>query len=282
MHNDVEDRRLKQRLLNKKHQRGESLVNFTVGDYVLRSRVDEKHGNKLQVTRIGPHRVVRADTHSFRVQHLITGHELDVRDSRLKMYADNSLEVTDVLLEHVASQGIVLAVNEFKNHRWNADTDDFELLVGWKGSQSIEDSYEPMQSLARDIPVLIRNYVTATDDQQLRDHWQRFREPQQLDHNSLHHLDQQHKVRPMMPLPWTVATVPEGNDVVKLREDPLAVSLSATPTTLQQSRSHLRELNVKHGEPRGQSRPDKCRESDFSASSRSPYKIDDCGSRGRR
>ncbi|GMF50377.1 unnamed protein product [Phytophthora fragariaefolia] len=42
MHQDVEDCRLKQRFLNKKHQRGESLVNCTVGDYVLRSRVDEE------------------------------------------------------------------------------------------------------------------------------------------------------------------------------------------------------------------------------------------------
>eukprot|EP00644_Phytophthora_capsici_P005296 jgi/Phyca11/96901/e_gw1.1.1667.1 len=44
-------------LLNKKRERGDNLVNFTVGDYVLRSRVDEKHGNKLQVMWIGPYRV---------------------------------------------------------------------------------------------------------------------------------------------------------------------------------------------------------------------------------
>ncbi|GMF44466.1 unnamed protein product [Phytophthora fragariaefolia] len=168
MHNDIEDRRLKQRLLNKKHQRGESLVNFTVGDYVLRSRVDERHHNKLQVTWIGPYPVVRWDTNSFRVQHLITDHKLDVHASQLKVYAaDSSLEVTDELLEHVTSQGIVLAANELKNHRCNEDIDDFEILVVWKGLQSIEDSCEPIQSLARYIRVLIRNYVTATDNQQL-------------------------------------------------------------------------------------------------------------------
>eukprot|EP00644_Phytophthora_capsici_P011787 jgi/Phyca11/123307/e_gw1.50.435.1 len=54
----LEDQRLKQRLLNKKRERGENLVNFSVGDFVLRSRVDEKHGNKLQVTWVGPYRVV--------------------------------------------------------------------------------------------------------------------------------------------------------------------------------------------------------------------------------
>eukprot|EP00644_Phytophthora_capsici_P007387 jgi/Phyca11/112243/e_gw1.21.358.1 len=45
-------------LLNKKKERGENLVNFTEGDFVLRSRVDEKHKNKLQVTWVGPYRVV--------------------------------------------------------------------------------------------------------------------------------------------------------------------------------------------------------------------------------
>ncbi|GMF18784.1 unnamed protein product [Phytophthora fragariaefolia] len=114
-HCAVEDKRLKQRFLGKKKERGENLVNFAVGDYVLRSRVDEKHSNELQVTWVGP--VVRADSHSFRVQHLITGEELDVYASRLKMYADDSLDVSDELLEHIASQGIVLAVNELKDHR---------------------------------------------------------------------------------------------------------------------------------------------------------------------
>ncbi|KAG3118918.1 hypothetical protein PI125_g2464 [Phytophthora idaei] len=129
MHCDVEDQRLKQRLLNKKRERGENLVNFAVGDYVLRSRVDERQDNKLQVTWVGPYRVVRADTHSFTVEHLVTGELTDVHASRLKTYADDSLEVTEVLLEHVTSQGIVLAVNELKDHRWNTSIEDCELLV---------------------------------------------------------------------------------------------------------------------------------------------------------
>ncbi|GMF50219.1 unnamed protein product [Phytophthora fragariaefolia] len=62
-------------------------------------------------------RVVRADAHSFRVQHLITGTELDVHASRLKFYADPSLNVTEEPLEHISSQGIVLAVEKLKDHR---------------------------------------------------------------------------------------------------------------------------------------------------------------------
>ncbi|KAE8996877.1 hypothetical protein PR002_g19194 [Phytophthora rubi] len=172
MHNAVEDQKLKQRLLNKKRERGDNLVNFAEGDFVLRSRVDEKHKNKLQVTWIGPYRVVRAEAHSFRVQHLITGEEHDVHASRLKFYADSSLNVTEELLEHVAAQGILLAVDKLKAHRWNAEINDFEVLVSWKGLETIEDSYEPMEGLATDIRVLLGNYVAQAGDPQLTKRWQ--------------------------------------------------------------------------------------------------------------
>ncbi|POM64929.1 Hypothetical protein PHPALM_19472, partial [Phytophthora palmivora] len=171
MHKVVEDQRLKQRMLNKKRERGENLVNFTEGDYVLRSRVDEKRSNKLLVTWVGPYRVVRADAHSFRVKHLITGAELDVHASRLKFYADSSLDVSEELLEHISSQGIVLAIEKFKSHRWNETIRDFEVLVQWKGLEDIEDSYEPLASLAKDVPILVDQYVAAAD-QELKAYWQ--------------------------------------------------------------------------------------------------------------
>ncbi|GMF36244.1 unnamed protein product [Phytophthora fragariaefolia] len=57
IHAAVEDQREKQRLLTKKHQRGEALVNVAEGDFVLLSRVDDNHGNKAQVIWVGPYRV---------------------------------------------------------------------------------------------------------------------------------------------------------------------------------------------------------------------------------
>ncbi|OWZ20109.1 LOW QUALITY PROTEIN: hypothetical protein PHMEG_0005518 [Phytophthora megakarya] len=170
MHKVVEDQRLKQRMLNKKRERGENLVNFTEGDYVLRSRVDEKRSNKLLVPWVGPYRFVRADAHSYLVKHLITGAELDVHAARLKFYEDSSLEVSEERLEHISSQGIVLAIEKFNSHRWNETIRDFEVL--WKGLEDIEDSYEPLASLAKDVPILVDQYV-AVADQELKAHWQR-------------------------------------------------------------------------------------------------------------
>ncbi|KAG4062025.1 hypothetical protein PC123_g3134 [Phytophthora cactorum] len=173
MHGAVQDRKEKLRQLNRKRERGKNLVNFSVGDFVLRSRVDEKQGNKLQLTWVGPCRVVRANAHSFRVQHLVTREELDVHASRLNLYADDSLEVTDELLEHVAVQGILLAFEGLKEHRWNADIKDYELRVGWKGLQTIEDCYEPMLSLSKEIRVLVNNYLAQAGDQEVSKYWKR-------------------------------------------------------------------------------------------------------------
>ncbi|OWZ16601.1 hypothetical protein PHMEG_0009585 [Phytophthora megakarya] len=140
-----------------------SLVNFDVGDYVLRSRVDEKKGNKPLVTWQGPYKVVRANSHSFRISHLVTGDEYDVHASRLKFYAISQLNVTEEILELISSQGIILAVNEFKKHRWNSSIKDYEVLVSWKGLESVEDSWEPLKSLATEVKVLLDQYIQNQD-----------------------------------------------------------------------------------------------------------------------
>ncbi|ETN02740.1 hypothetical protein PPTG_23880 [Phytophthora nicotianae INRA-310] len=167
MHCAVKGKREKTTLLNKRKSRGAQEVNFSVGDYVLRSRVDERRHNKLLVTWIGPYVVTRADSHSFRVRHLVTGKEQDVHASRLKFYADSDLEVTEELLEHVASQGIVSKVNRLNKHRWIEQKQVYELLLSWCGLEPIEDSWEPFRSLAQDIPALTRTYVEAAEDAKL-------------------------------------------------------------------------------------------------------------------
>ncbi|GMF63865.1 unnamed protein product [Phytophthora fragariaefolia] len=144
MHQVMEDQRLKHRLLVKKRERGENMVNFTEGDYVIRSRENEKSGDKLLVSWVEPYRVVRTDVHSSRIEHLITGAKLNVHASRPKFYAESSLKVTEERIEHTSSQGIVLVVEKLKE---------------------IEDSYEPLSSLAHDVPALVNPYVAAADQE---------------------------------------------------------------------------------------------------------------------
>jgi hypothetical protein len=158
----------KQTIRNQSVQETAVKPNFDVGDYVIRSRVDQKHNDQLLVTWIDSYQGVQADEHSFRVRHLVTGAEQDVHGSRLKFYADKDFEVTEEIREHVAAQGIVLAVTELLDNRWNSTKRLHEILVSWKGLEPIEDSWESLSSLHKDIPALVRAYAAGKDDPALR------------------------------------------------------------------------------------------------------------------
>ncbi|KAE8966924.1 hypothetical protein PR001_g28252 [Phytophthora rubi] len=155
---------------NKRRHQHAKKPNFDVGDYVLRSRVDSKHQDKLLVTWIGPYQITRADPHSFAVRHLVTGEETDVHASRLKFYADSSLHISEELREHVAAQGQILSVNELLNYTWNSTKKDYDILVSWKGLEPIEDSNESAKSLAKDIPTLLKQFAERCGDSRFERH----------------------------------------------------------------------------------------------------------------
>lgn len=90
-----------------------------------------------------------------------------------------SLKVTDELLEHVSAQGIVLAFDKRKDHRWISDINDFEIQVGWKSLKSFEDLNEPLTDLAKQICVLVDSYAQQSDGQRLQDSWQTLQSGQQ-------------------------------------------------------------------------------------------------------
>lgn len=73
MHRTVAAERERQTCRNKKGLKCARKANFGVGDFVLRSRADQKHHDKLLVTWIGPYQDVKANVHSFVVRHLVTG-----------------------------------------------------------------------------------------------------------------------------------------------------------------------------------------------------------------
>lgn len=52
-----------------------------------------------------------------------------VHPSRLKMHADDSLNVTEELIDHIASQGTLLAVEAIVEHRMNSDMRAYEVKV---------------------------------------------------------------------------------------------------------------------------------------------------------
>ncbi|ETM99976.1 hypothetical protein PPTG_18364 [Phytophthora nicotianae INRA-310] len=170
MHKAVKDVRQRQSKRYKERSHYEQTINFSIGDYVLRSRVDEKlYANKLRVVWVGPYRVVGSADYYFTVEHLVNGTTMDVHPSRLKFYAYDSLNVNEELIDHIASQGTLLAVEAFVKHRLNPDMQSYEVKVKWFGLELIEDSWEPIKTMSEDVPQLLLEYATSsTDDLFLR------------------------------------------------------------------------------------------------------------------
>ncbi|KAE8884741.1 hypothetical protein PF007_g24758 [Phytophthora fragariae] len=168
MHKAVKEVRERQALRYRSRRHYEQPVNFSIGDYVLRSRVDEKlHANKLSVTWVGPYRVTGATEYYFTVEHLVTGKSTNVHPSRLKHYTDSSLNVSAELIDHVASQGTLLAVEALVDHRYNTSMKMFEIKVKWQGLEEVEDSWEPLKSIVEDVPKLMKEYADEAKDGRL-------------------------------------------------------------------------------------------------------------------
>lgn len=107
-------------------------------------------------------RVVEALEYSYKIEHLLTSDVVDAHGSRLKSYDDASMDVADEIVQHVSKQGIVMAVEEIKGHRYNEATSQWELLISSRGLQGIGDSWGALHDLQRDIPRLIERSRTVT------------------------------------------------------------------------------------------------------------------------
>ena len=128
---------------------------YTVGDYVLAARVNPT--NKLQCRWLGPMRVVRVLSHwTYRVESLVTGRRFDRHANCLKMYADNSLRVTQSLLSMVKHDDAVYLVKRILEWRYHPELAEVQLLVEWDGL--LNTSWEPFATLAEDVPQRVQRF----------------------------------------------------------------------------------------------------------------------------
>ncbi|ETV92295.1 hypothetical protein H310_13353 [Aphanomyces invadans] len=135
-------------------------MQVTEGDFVLWSRVDENnHYPKLLVTWTGPYRVIECLPYSCVIEHLITGTQREAHHSRLKFYAESHFMITEEILDHISEQGTTLAVGKIEDARCNPDSNQWELLIQWKGLESHESSWEQLPAMYREIPSLVQSFA---------------------------------------------------------------------------------------------------------------------------
>jgi hypothetical protein len=75
------------------------------------------------------------------------------------MYCEKCLDQDEDILDHIALQGMTLAVKGIKNHRYNEKSNQFEVLISWKGFDDEGDSWEPMTAMFAGIKVMTTKYL---------------------------------------------------------------------------------------------------------------------------
>ena len=82
-----------------------------------------------------------------------------MHSSRIKFYDDASLNVSEELLQHVAFQQSGYEVSTLRDVRWSISNSQFEVLLFWRGFNPVEDTREPLSSMAADIPHLLHRFL---------------------------------------------------------------------------------------------------------------------------
>ena len=155
------------KLRAKKH--GVDVANYTLGDYVLRARVNkgDTRLDKLSCVWLGPYRVTKIiNDYAYELEDLLTGHRKITHAARMRRYFDSSLNVTEDLLRQVRYAKTSYQYEELADHRYNKDTKAYEFLVKWLGFSKKENTWEPLINCYEDYPELLTNYIKKQQDRE--------------------------------------------------------------------------------------------------------------------
>ena len=144
-------------------------VNFEVGDFVLVGKIKRKDGHKLRVTWQGPLRVVRvASDLVYEIEDLITSKSYLVHANRLRLYSDRHLEITETLKDSIFhNSGSYNIVEEILELRFNQELRQHQVLIRWKGFDDEQPGWEPLDTIAQDIPDFLEKFLDQHSDKDL-------------------------------------------------------------------------------------------------------------------
>ncbi|KAF4045423.1 hypothetical protein GN244_ATG02166 [Phytophthora infestans] len=114
-------------------KQGTAMAQFDVGDYVL-------YADVWQHTRSQ-----RKEAHA----------------SRLKFYADDSINFSEDLLLHIAHNSEGHVVDKLLEARYSRQDKRHEPRVHWRGLDTIEISWEPAATLMQDVPAAVKAFVQS-------------------------------------------------------------------------------------------------------------------------
>ncbi|KAE8886173.1 hypothetical protein PF003_g29779 [Phytophthora fragariae] len=151
-------------------KKGVVLPKFSEGDFVLAATATGRSGNKLALVWRGPKHIIKAlNDYTFEVQDLVEPFALEIRHaSRLQLYRDAERGRAEELVEQaVHDQGGHL-VEALRACRVSPDTQQWEVQVKWYGLDELEESWEPVETIREDVPVLLKAFLNDGGDDPAR------------------------------------------------------------------------------------------------------------------
>ena len=130
-------------------------------DFVLVGDPDpvRRPGRKLFLLWKGPFRITDVkNNYIFEVENIIDNVKKVIHGDRIRYYADNKLNITEEIKDQFAYDNASYEVEQFRDCRLNSESHQIELLVDWKGFSQTESTWEPLQNLWKDVPVLVQKY----------------------------------------------------------------------------------------------------------------------------
>ncbi|OWZ24453.1 hypothetical protein PHMEG_000527 [Phytophthora megakarya] len=148
--------------VNSSQKQGTKIAQFDVGDYVLYANVWAHGRDKLRIKWCGPAQEIGTTSNwIFQIKNLVTGDDREAHASRLKFYSDDSLEVSQDLLQHVfhRHRGKSHVVEKFLQASYDTVAKCYKLLVSWRGLSELEDSWEPSQAMIEDVSTAVKSFI---------------------------------------------------------------------------------------------------------------------------
>jgi hypothetical protein len=169
LHKEIRDERLKKLWRDVANKNMPNSFEVQLGDYVLWSRVDERKYPKLAVTWLGPYVVTEVRECSCVIKNLLTNACREAHNSRLKLYAESSFEVSETMRELISEQGLLITIQEIAAIRYNSTYAGWEVFVRWTGLEEVESTWEKLQDIYHDAPVVAKKFVATIKDRKVRE-----------------------------------------------------------------------------------------------------------------
>ncbi|XXQ37922.1 reverse transcriptase [Plasmodiophora brassicae] len=136
-------------------------INFGLGDYVLISKELVRAGEKLFLKWKGPYQIINAERgYVFEVKNLVNGDTRIVHGSRMRLYADSNLNLTEELKAQIAYDNSTWEIDGISDARVNNSNQTVELLVRWRGFSDDEALWEPAQVIIEDAPSMVKEFIS--------------------------------------------------------------------------------------------------------------------------